>query len=525
MEEMKMKKVSRRAKSTCCKVLMACTALAFTVGAQEAVSAPGPQPKYVFFFLGDGMSNSQIQATEAYLTTVNGGSAMKATDLLKPANRLNMSKMPVQGMQTTFDSFALMTDSASSATAFACGLKTVSGTIGMDENKTKSYKSIAQLAHESGKKVGVLTSVSLDHATPAAYYASVTSRGDMNGIATQMADTGYEFFGGGGLGAKNFDTIAEAQTLLGPKGYEILNTRDDIMDLKTTPQDKVVCINPWLQDASAMPYAIDRPNTNLSLAEMTDVAIANLSQNNPNGFFIMVEGGKIDWACHANDAKATIGDMLDFDAAVGEALEFYNQHPNETLIIVTGDHETGGMTVGHATTGYSANYGALVPQTMSFQKFETLWAPHETANQDTVCTSPASNNLESDATVMGWLQNDFGLVYADLNDFQKQKLEDAYDHSMCETNDNSLSENIFLYSGYNKEGKLAGNYNPFTVTLTHILNEKASIGWTSYSHTGVPVPVFAKGRVAQTFAGFYDNTDIAKRLAQVMALPALPVQK
>lgn len=510
-------KVSKNAKKTCCKVLMACTALAFAVGTQDAISAPGPQPKYVFFFLGDGMASSQIQATEAYLTTINGGSAMKATDLLKPENRLNMSKMPVQGMQTTFDSFALMTDSASSATAFACGLKTVSGTIGMDETKTISYKSIAQLAHEAGKKVGVISSVSLDHATPAAYYASVASRSNMNGIAAQMADTGYEFFGGGGLGASNYDTIAEAQAFFGPKGYTILNDRTAILDLKNTAQDKVICINPWLQDASAMPYAIDRPETNLSLAEMTDVAISTLSDDPAKGFFLMVEGGKIDWACHANDGKAAIGDMIDFDSAVGEALEFYAQHPNETLIIVTGDHETGGMTIGHATTGYSAYYNELTKQTHSFQYFDAMmWAPHETANQDTVCGNvSASDNLANDQTVLDWMKNDFGLDYATLNDFQKQKLEDAYDKSMCETNDNSSAENTFLYSGY----------NPITVTMTHILNEKASVGWTSYSHTGVPVPVFAKGRVAQNFAGFYDNTDIAKRLAQVMALPALPVQK
>lgn len=513
-------KVSKNAKKTCCKVLMACTALAFAVGTQDAIGAPGPQPKYVFFFLGDGMASSQIQATEAYLTTVNGGSAMKATDLLNPANRLNMSKMPVQGMQTTFDSFALMTDSASSATAFACGLKTISGTIGMDETKTTSYKSVAQLAHENGKKVGVISSVSLDHATPAAYYASVASRSSMNEIGRQMAETDYEFFGGGGLAKPTGET--DVMALLATNGYEVKNTRADILDLKTTPRDKVVCINPWLQNAAAMPYAIDRPATNLSLAEMTDVAVANLMgderghrRHKQNGFFLMVEGGKIDWACHANDAKAAIGDMLDFDDAVGVALDFYNKHPHETLIIVTGDHETGGMTIGHATTGYKAYYGELTKQTMSFQQFGTVWAPHETANEATVCANPADDNLAQDATVLGWMLNDFGLDYNALNDFQKQKLEDAYDQAMCETNDNSAAENTFLYSGY----------NPLTVTMTHILNEKASIGWTSYSHTGVPVPVFAKGRAAQAFAGFYDNTDIAKRLAKVMDLPELPVQK
>ena len=124
-----------------------------------------------------------------------------------------------------------------------------------------------------------------------------------------------------------------------------------------------------------MPYAIDRPATNLSLAEMTEVAIACLTQKNgkgngkDKGFFLMVEGGKIDWACHANDAMATIGDMLDFDDAVGVALEFYKKHPQETLIVVTGDHETGGMTVGHATTGYTAYYDRLLDQTNSFQYF------------------------------------------------------------------------------------------------------------------------------------------------------------
>ena len=167
----------------------------------SGTTALADMPKYVFFFLGDGMSATQTQAAEAYLTTFNGGKATEAADLLRPENRLNMSTFPVMGMQTTYDAHALMTDSASSATAFACGLKTQSGVIGMDDSKTYSYKSIAQLAAEQGRRVGVISSVSLDHATPAAYYASVPSRGEMNTIARQMAASGYEFFGGGGLAA------------------------------------------------------------------------------------------------------------------------------------------------------------------------------------------------------------------------------------------------------------------------------------------------------------------------------------
>jgi alkaline phosphatase len=110
----------------------------------------------------------------------------------------------------------------------------------------------------------------------------------------------------------------------------------------------------------------------------------------------------------------------------------------------------------------------------------------------------------------------FGLVYGDLNDYQKEKLEDAYDQSMAGMNDNSADENTYLYS----------YYEPIIVTITHILNENASIGWTSYSHTGVPVPVFATGAKSNLFAGFYDNTDVAKKMAAAMKMGyRLPVKK
>lgn len=488
-----------------------------------ANAACANQPKYVFFFLGDGMASSQIQAAEACLTTLNGGDATRAADLLRPENRLNMSKMAVAGMQTTCDARSLMTDSASSATAFACGLKTLSGVIGMDETKTTGYKSVAQLAHEAGKKVGILSTVSLDHATPAAYYASVPSRSDMNAIGSQLAESGYEFFGGGGLAKP--DSPLNVWGLLEAKGYRVLKDRESILSLKKDPRDKVVCINPWLQDAAAMPYDIDRrntENTNLSLAEMTEVAIANLYGNQKkgrqdNGFFIMVEGGKIDWACHANDAMAAIGDLLDFDNAVGAALKFYQKHPMQTLIVVTGDHETGGMTIGHATTAYTAYYDRLLDQKSSFQYFgDNAWKMHRNQTAGGVCGGHLdADNLASDASMMGWMETVFGLNWDDLNEYQREKLEDAYDQSMCGSNDNSAAENKLLYGGY----------EPIIVTITHILNERASIGWTSYAHTGVPVPVFAQGREARLFAGFYDNTDIARKLAKAMDLGGLPVEK
>ena len=502
-------------------------AILFATTLFMAATVHAGAPKYVFFFLGDGMSNSQIQTTEAYLTVLHGGSATLATDLLKSSNQLKMCKFPVHGMQTTYDAHALMTDSASAGTAFACGTKTLSGVVGMNDTKTTGYKSVAQLAHEKGKKVGIVTSVSLDHATPAAFYASAPSRSHMNSIATQLAGSGYEFFGGGGFvnptEGKSPDTAVNIWKLLTDKGYTVLNDRASIMALNTTAKEKVVCINPWLQDSSAMPYAIDCPPTNVTLTEMTEVAVNdlyNMKVKGKNGFFLMVEGGKIDWACHANDAVAAINDVIDFDNAVGVALQFYKKHPAETLIIVTGDHETGGMSVGQATNGYTAHYDRLLGQKCSFTYFQqNQWAAHKAKYADGYDYAKP-DNLEANSDMAGdngLLKTVFGIDYAkDLNTFQKKKLEDAYDMSMCGKNNNSKDENTALY----------GEYEPIIVTITHILNERASIGWTSYAHTGVPVPVFAQGNQSTLFDGFYDNTDLAKKMAKAMSFKeTLPVTK
>lgn len=509
---------------------LACLA-AFAALIMATAPALAESPKYVFFFIGDGMSSAQIQAAEAYLTTENGGSATEAGDLAKRENRLNMSTFPVLGMQTTYDAHALMTDSASAGTALSCGIKTLSGVIGMDDTKTTSYKSIAQLADEQGKRVGIISSVSLDHATPASFYASVANRGYMNTIATQLVAAGYDFYGGGGLvaptgAARIGDTTNDIWNLLEKNGYSVFNERESILALRKEPKSRVVCINPVLQDSKAMPYAIDRDANSLSLAEMTSVALDSLLTrkkertadawpSRDQGFFLMVEGGKIDWACHANDAMAAIGDILDFDDAIGVALEFYRKHPGETLIVVTGDHETGGMTIGHATTGYTGYYHRLLGQKSSFTSFsQNEWPAFKAGHGSSLCAG--ERTLENNTEMRTLMQTVFGLEYTELNALQKEKLEDAFNMSLCGSNSNSSSENTLLYGGY----------EPIIVTITHILNERASIGWTSYSHTGVPVPVFAIGQESQRFAGFYDNTDIAKQMAKSMGVwQPLPIKK
>jgi alkaline phosphatase len=488
--------------------------------ALAAMTAEAAGPKYVFFFLGDGMSASQIQVTEAYLAQVNGGNATNPANLAM--NKMTMSKGAACGMQTTYDDGALCTDSASAGTAFACGTKTKSGTIGMNSACTTSYYSVAHAAQYYGKKVGIITSVSLDHATPASYYASVPTRSYMNNIAYQLTRSGFNFFGGGGFasptGPKTAgDTSYNIWTELASQGHTLRTNRTEIMALSGAPADKVVCINPWLQDSAAMPYAIDTPPTNVKLAEMTQVAIDCL-KDDPDGFFLMVEGGKIDWSCHANDAVATIKDMIAFDDAIAVAAAFYAQYPNDTLVIVTGDHETGGMTVGNARLGYGVNYSVLTNQTCSFQYFQAnQWAAYKAANPTNGQTAATMNiGDEADAEMQGLLAANFGLVWSSLNAFEKERLENAYDKALGLGSPNTSQEDSLLYS----------SYDPMVVTLTHILNEQAGIGWTSYAHTGVPVPVFAHGNGAARFDGFYDNTDIAKKIVAILGYTGtLPVAK
>ena len=239
-------------------------------------------------------------------------------------------------------------------------------------------------------------------------------------------------------------------------GYRVVTNRSAFMALRPGA-GKVFAYNAVLDGDKALPYELDRDATDLSLADYTAKAIELL--DNPRGFSIMAEGGKIDWACHANDATASIHDTLAFDEAVREAVQFYNQHPDETLIVVTGDHECGGMTLGFAETKYESSFAILAKQRRSVTDFEL-------------------NQIESA------LMRSVGGDKVQAND----------------------QETYLLYGGY----------DPLSVTLSHILNQKAGIGWTSYSHTAVPVPTFALGVGAGMFNGCYDNTDIGLKVMEIM---------
>jgi alkaline phosphatase len=281
------------------------------------------------------------------------------------------------------------------------------------------------------------------------------------------------------------------------KGYTVATTTDEYKSL-TGKEEKVFIISDdkdYSDDTGAMHYEIDRPKTQASLADYVKTGIDYLM--NDKGFFMMVEGGKIDWACHANDAAATIHDVIAFDKAVQVAVDFYDKHKNETLIIVTGDHETGGLSIGFAGTAYDTHLEILANQKMSFIEFDKQIANYR------------KNNTKFD-DVMKDIKANFGLMAANdpdaskkpllvLTDYELATIKTSYEKSMLPSAVRTINQ---------AENILYGTYEPLSITLTHILNQKAGIGWTSYAHTGVPVPVFAMGVGEDLFNSFYDNTQI-----------------
>lgn len=475
---------------------------ASTTDAANDISTAAATAKYVFLFIGDGMSYPQIQATADYLGVEENGYA----DILDGPTALSFMSFPAAGSATTYDSSSFAPDSASTATSIATGYKTYSGMINVSEDASVTYETIAeQLKGQLGYKIGIVSSVNLNHATPAAFYAHNESRNNYYDIALEMIDSEFDYFAGGALksptGAEkdqeDIYTVAETA------GYKVIKT-DAEAEALTAEDGKAIIIAETLADGDAMSYDNDRVSE-LSLKDYVEKGIEVLDGD--EGFFMMVEGGKIDWAGHANDAASVIADTLALNDAIESAIDFYNQHPDETLIIVTGDHETGGLSIGFAGTNYDTYLDNLQSQTISYAKYDSDYVAaykenetdFETAMADVKTLFGLMLNTDADAT------EDNTLV---LTDYETEKLKTAFEKTMS-TEETELTEAEYV---------LYGTYEPFTVTVTHILNNKSGIAFTSYAHTGIPVPVFAQGVGADDFNGYYDNTDLYSKMANILGV-------
>ena len=478
-------------------------------------------PKYVFLFIGDGMSFPQLSALGFYKGTVENdftGTLKEPTPDNQPvADMPKFTEFPVVGSSTTYDASKFVTDSASAATAIASGVKTLDGVIGQDAFGT-DVPTIAEIMHGAGYKAGVISNVSLDHATPAAFYAHQASRSKYYDISLDMINSGFEFFGGGGFFFPNgYDDEQEKSIfdLAEEAGYKVANTKADILAISAS-DEKVLAVNEVLDAASDIHYRIDLDNIedadkSLALADFVKKGIEVL--DNDKGFFLMCESGKIDWAGHANDAMANIQEIIVLEEAVQVALDFAQQHPDDTLIIVTGDHETGGFSNGYGGTEYDTYFSVLSAQKVSSAWFESNIVPDFIPNNATY------------EDVMDQVKEYFGLVREDdpdsaalenpaliITPVEEKLFRAAYEQQMIPASERDLADEEYrrLYGTVRAE--------PIVITATHVLNNKAGIGWSTTSHSALPTAVFAYGAGADVFNGMYDNTDIPKKIKELVGL-------
>ncbi len=444
----------------------------------ESANSAGFKPvKNIILLVGDGMGLTQIYVPDRYLEDLYG-------------EHLIIPTIKTRGLITTYSLSSEVTDSAAAATALFSGYKTINHMINELPNGSVPHRTLGEIFKAEGKSVGIVTSTRLTHATPAGIYAHVKSRYMENEIALQLLKFeptvalggGLEYFLPKSMGGKRTDgrNLIKA---FEKEGYAVVFNESQLMNVNPEKTNKLLGVF----SNSHMAFEVDREHIpsdecQPSVAEMTEVALKILSKN-PRGFFLMVEGGRIDHACHEHDPKAEIMDTIAFDKAVRVALEFQKTHP-DTLVIVTADHETGGMSVGRGTF-YEANFSALKNINCSISYL------------DKQIVSKHLNGTAVEKLVEKWWHTRLS----------KEEEELLFSHNLTsEVRDRNI------LTDFPRVNEYVRNWAGFA--LAKIESERAKIGWTSFAHTGVPVPVYAVGKDSQLFKGFYDNTGIYTRVLE-----------
>ena len=454
--------------------------------------------KYVFYFIGDGMGANQVLGAEMYRSALQG----------EPLGRVQtlMTTFPYSGHASTYSKSNGITDSAAAGTCLATGSKTNNGTLGLDENGY-TLTTIAEILKRQGWGVGIMTTVAIDHATPAAFYAHVEKRNEYYRIGKQLCGSDFDFFGGAGFHypqGKHDDKKVNLYRLAEESGYTIAHGYEEAKRLlegdtvqstsSGEPQINKLILVQATDDQGAkhgnnLNYTIDQQEGDLTLAQIVETAIPFLD-NRYKRFFMMVEGGMIDYACHGDDGRTAIEEVWNMDEAMRVAYAFYETHPEETLILVTADHETGGMALGNSD--YTLHLDLLQHQKCS------AW----------VLSDIFSKLFENDAKpsweeVKEIYRAQLGLWEAvEISEDEEAELKTLYKAAIKHKDKDTKT----MYKTINQLGN-AG---------VQLLNKKAHVGWTTLAHTAHPVPIFAIGLGAEKFSGWHDNTEIIPILKEVV---------
>ena len=447
------------------------------------------QVKYVFYFIGDGMGVNQINVTETYLAALKGRIGFEP---------ILMSSLPVVGMVNTYSATNGVTDSAAGGTALACGKKTKNGAIGVLQDLETPVSSIAAWAQKAGKAVGVATTVSITHATPASFYGHQPRRQMYYELGQDLCKSDYDFFAGSDF---NKPYVKEGEPSLHEQakaaGYTIVKGYKEYQK-KGRQANKLILLQSDKQNeklnSERVPYGIDQTKDDLTLEQMVRAGINYLTSKENDGFFFAIEGGLIDWACHRNDIGNVVNEVLDMDKAVKVAYEFYQQHPDETIIVISADHETGGLVMG--TGPYELHTDLLKYQRCSIDELKWLLNEQYKKAPKKFTWTAVEKQLKE---LMGF---GTGITLDKKQNERLQKRWDAIEKAM-QANE-----------------KVKERINDLCETTKHILSEVAMISWASGGHSNGYVPIYAIGPGTEVFQGRIDNIEIAPAMAKIAGYEA-----
>ncbi|KAI7905956.1 alkaline-phosphatase-like protein [Cokeromyces recurvatus] len=434
--------------------------------------------------ISDGLGPASVSFARSYYQFINN----KPYDYQLPLDTIHV------GQSRTRSSSTLVTDSAAGATAFSCNLKTYNGAIGVDPSHLPCGTVLESAKHSRGMLTGLVATSRITHATPASFSAHVENRDDENSIAKQqigdnplgrsvdlMFGGGYCYFlpksKKGSCRSDSRDLLKEAQSKYDWKTVLYNQSREEFDNL---PINETVLPIIQLFTSDHMSYEIDRdPRIEPSLSEMSKKALDILYdavENKETGFFLMIEGSRIDMAAHSNDAAAHVHEILEYQNTVELVKKYVDEHP-DTVMISTSDHETGGLSLARQTSKKYPEY---------------LWYPD-------VLTKVKSSTYN----------------LAKMIKSQKTLTEDYIMSTI-------FKDHLGIIDGTNAEiielMKTSTSTKYITQFLADMISIRAQLGWATHGHSGVDVNLYAYGQGSNHLFGSHENIQIGEFITKILDL-------
>ncbi|MBO9595351.1 MAG: alkaline phosphatase [Niabella sp.] len=428
--------------------------------------------KNIIFMVSDGMSTGTLNMADLLMQRKYG----RRSSWL----RLYDEQRAVRAFMDTASASSLVTDSAAGSSSWGGGVRVPNGKLNVGANG-EHYMPILQKFKAAGKAVGCVTTVPIGHATPAGFCINNDSRGDMDEICRQYLSLRFDVMLGGGADNFKAATRKDKTDLLQQykqKGYTVVTDRDALLRQPVTGAPLLGVFH-----NGALPYALDREHDitlqqqTPTLAEMTKKAIEKLNKN-PNGFVMQVEGGKVDWGAHANDAAAMLYDQIAFDETIGAVIDFAEKDGN-TLVIITTDH-------GNANPGL-------------------FYSNDANRNFDRLHQFKHTND---------WLLNGINKSFTEAQVLERMEAAQGF---ALKKEDAALL--LKSYTQLNEEGVYNAGHLPFK-TLAALQQSYTSIGWGSMEHSGdyVELAMFGPGKAL--LKSFVKNTDLHQLMLQATGVTA-----